>query len=90
MTDTSTVPAALVAGNFRLVTTKEVIIGAYQDDREITVVCGTGPMHQKFRAVFRLSDLPRGGYRGQTTSPEGFSLLYYEEGGQSWVEILPR
>lgn len=90
MTDTPASAAELVVGNFPLVTTREAIVGAYQDDREITVICDTGSVYQEFKAVFRLSDLPLNGYRGHTTSPEGFGILYYEKDGHAWVEISRR
>lgn len=90
MTDTPTASAELATGSFPLVTPKEAIVGAYQDDREITVICDTGSVYQEFRAVFRLSDLPFNGYRGHTTSPEGFGVLYYEKGERSWIEISAR
>ena len=90
MTDTPTASAELVAGNFPLVTARDTIVGAYQDDREITVVCNIGSVCQEFKAVFRLSDLPFNGYRGHTTSPAGFALLYYEKNEEPWIEISPR
>lgn len=90
MTDTPTASAELVAGKFPLVTARETIVGAYQDDREITVICDIGSAYQEFKAVFRLSDLPFNGYRGHTTNPEGFALLYYEENERPWIEISPR
>jgi hypothetical protein len=90
MTDTPTASAELIVGKFPLVTARETIVGAYQDDREITVICDTGSVYQEFTAVFRLSDLPFNGYRGHTTGPEGFSLLYYEKDERPWIEISPR
>lgn len=92
MADTPIASTELVIGDFRLVTPEETIIRAYQDDREITVICDTGTVYQEFKAVFRfrLSDLPWSGYRGHTTSPEGFGLLSYEMDDQLWIEISPR
>lgn len=89
MTDCPIAPTTLGPGRFKVVTPKEAVAGAYQDDREIAIICDTGSAQQEFRAVFRLSDLR--GYRGHTTSPEGFSLLYsQDESGQAWIEISRR
>lgn len=89
MTDCPAMPTTLSTGRFKVVTPKEILTGAYQDDREIAIVCDTGSGHQEFKAVFRLSDLH--GYRGHTTSPEGFNLLYsHGEDGRSWIEISRR
>jgi rhodanese-related sulfurtransferase len=90
MTDAPIDASELVTGRFRLMTEKSAIIGAYQDDREITVVCDTGTVHQKFKAVFRLSDLPFMGYRGHTTDPVGFNVHYDGEGEEAWIEIARR
>lgn len=90
MTDNPVDTSELMTGRFRLITEKTAIIGAYQDDREITVICDTGSIYQEFRAVFRLSDLPFSGYRGHTTSPEGFGVHYYEQGGGDWIELSLR
>lgn len=90
MTDVPTDASELVTGRFRLVTERSAIIQAYEDDREVTVICDTGNAHQKFKAVFRLSDLPFMGYRGHTTDPAGFSVHYDGEGEEAWIEIARR